>query len=533
MAKQLQFDVKARNSLRKGVNKLANAVKITLGPKGQNVILERYGLPEITNDGVTIAKEVSLENKFENLGVETIKEVAIKTNDIAGDGTTTATLIAQVIITKGMKAIAAGVGPIAIKRGLEKGLKITLENLKVLSQPVKSKDEIIQIGTISAENKMIGELMAELIDKLGQDGVIAVEPSQTSEISSEIIEGMQFAGGFISPYMVTNLDKMKAEYDNPYILLTDKIITSVEEILPVLQRLSESKKKTLLIIAEDVQGEALTTLVVNKLKGSFNTLAVKSPGFGEHRKNILLDIAAVTGAQVISEDVDLKLEDAQIHTHLGRARKVISEADSTTIIDGAGKKEDIDQRIKQLQAELDKAELKKDKDILQERISKLSTGVGIIRVGANTESEQKYLQAKVEDALAATRAAVMEGTVSGGGIALIKSKPNNVLFKDEENIGLDILKAALEAPLKQIARNAGLNGQVVLDKTKRLKKGFNAATNKYEDLIKAGIIDPTKVVRCALENAVSAAKTLLTTKCIIIDKTKEGASGPPVPGEFR
>ena len=521
MKKLLQFDSQARHSLNIGVNKLADAVKITLGPKGLNVILEKNQRPEITNDGVSIAKEVTLGNKFENLGAEVIKEVAIKTNETAGDGTTTATLLVQVIINEGMKAIAAGVDPIALKRGLEKGLKATIKNLKKLSKQIKTKDEIIQIGAISAENKEVGELMAELIEKLGQDGIIVVEPSHTSDLSSEIIEGMQFAGGYISPYMVTNLEKMKAEYENPYILLTDKIITTLEEILPVLKKLSQTNgKKNLFIIAQDVQGEALTTLVINKIKGTFNTLAIKLPGFDdEHRKAFLLDIATLTGGQIVSEDVGLKLEDIDLD-QLGRAKRVISESNSTTIIEGAGKKTEVARRIKQLKAELAKADLKKDQNILKERISKLSTGIGIIKVGANTEAEQKYLQAKVEDALAATRAAVEEGIVSGGGIALIKSIPDLDLdIRNGEGVGLSILKIALESPLKQIVSNAGLNGDVVLDKCRRLETGFNAESNKYEDLIEAGIIDPTKVVRCALENAVSAAKILLTTKCLIIESS--------------
>ena len=534
MAKQILFSEQARRRIKAGVDKIANAVGVTLGPKGRNVVIDKgFGAPNITNDGVTIAKEVELEDKFENIGAEIIKEVASKTNDVAGDGTTTATILAQAIISEGLKNVTAGTNPLAIKRGLEKGTEGVVQALKKISKPVAGKDEISQVATISAESKEIGDLIADVMQEVGKDGVITVEESQTFGLSKDIVEGMQFDKGYISPYMINNAEKMEAEYNDPYILITDKKISSIQEILPILEALAKSGKKELVIVAEEVDGEALATLVVNKLRGVFNALAVKAPGFGDRRKEMLRDIAALTGGQVVSEDIGLKLENVEIKM-LGRARRIVATKEKTTIIEGRGKKEDIQARISQIKRELDETTSEFDKEKLQERLAKLAGGVGVIKVGAATEIEQKQKQQKIEDALAATRAAVEEGIVPGGGVAFIRALKvlDDVKVKGEEKIGLNILKRALEAPLRLIASNSGRDGAVVVEEVKKNASnsyGYNAAEDRYEDLVKAGVIDPTKVTRSALQNALSAAALLLTTETVITDlpEKEEKKGGMP------
>ena len=534
MAKQIKFDEQARRLLKRGVDKLANAVKVTLGPKGRNVVLDKgFGSPEITNDGVTIAKEIELENKFENIGAEIVKEVASKTNDLAGDGTTTATLLTQAIITQGLKNVAAGANPLAIKRGIEKGVKAVVEELKKISKIVAGKSEIAQVATISAEDSEIGDLIADAIQEIGKEGVITVEESQTIGLTKEVVKGMRFDKGYVSPYMITNTEKMHAEYGDPYILITDKKISSIQEILPLLEKITQSGKKDIVIIADDVDGDALTTLIVNKLRGTFNALAIKAPGFGDRRDEMLEDIAVLTGGQVISEKVGLKLENAEIKM-LGTARKIITDKENTTIVEGQGKKPEIEARINQIKTELDKCDSDFDREKLQERLAKLAGGVAVLKVGAATESEQKYKQAKTEDALAATKAAIAEGIVPGGGVALIRALKglDDVKVKGDAKIGLSILKRALEEPLRQIAINAGEDGAVVVDEVKKNKGsyGYNAAKNKYQDLFEAGIIDPTKVTRSALENAASAAAMLLTTECVITDlPEKQGTCSSAMP----
>ena len=521
MAKQIKFNEEARRQLKRGVDKLANAVKVTLGPKGRNVVLDRgFGSPEITNDGVTIAKEIELENKFENIGASLVREAAEKTNDLAGDGTTTATLLTQAIVAEGLKNVTAGANPLSIKRGIEIGVKAVIESLKKMSKSVSNKSEIAQVATISAEDSQMGNLIAEAIQEIGKDGVITVEESQTFGLSKETVKGMRFDKGYVSPYMVTNTEKMQAEYEDPYILITDKKISSIQEILPLLEKVTQSGKKDIILIAEDVDGDALTTLVINKLRGTFNALAIKAPGFGDRRKEMLEDIAALTGAQVISEELGFKLENTEIKS-LGRARKVIANKENTTIIEGKGNKADIDARINQIKSELKNSDSDFDREKLQERLAKLSGGVAVIKVGAATETEQKYKQAKIEDALAATKAAIAEGIVPGGGVALIRalSAFDDIKARGEQKIGISILRRALEEPLRQIAINAGKDGAVVVDEVKKQKDGYgyNARKDKYEDLFVAGIIDPTKVTRLALENAASAAAMLLTTECVITD----------------
>lgn len=521
MAKQIKFNEQARNKLKKGVDKLANAVKVTLGPKGRNVVLDKgFGSPEITNDGVTIAKEIELQDKFENIGAEIVKEVASKTNDIAGDGTTTATVLTQAIISQGLKNVTAGANPLALRRGIEKGVEAVVAALHKMSKKVADKDEIAQVATISAEDPQIGNLIAEVMQEIGKEGVITVEQSNTFGLSKEVVKGMRFDKGYISHYMVTNVEKMQAEYEDPYILITDKKISSIKEILPILEKLAQTGKKDLVIISEDVEGDALATLVVNKLRGILNVLAIKAPGFGDRRKEMLEDIAIITGGRVISEEVGLKLESAELNA-MGRARKVIADKDSTTIIDGRGRKTDIAARVEKIKLEISKSESDFDKDKLQERLAKLAGGVGVIKVGAATETEQKYKQAKIEDALAATKAAIAEGIVPGGGTALIRALKGlkDIKVTGEEKIGLAILTKALEEPLKQIAENAGKDGAVVVDEVKKGSGnyGYNAAKDKYEDLVQAGIVDPTKVTRSALQNAASAAAMLLTTECVITE----------------
>ena len=521
MAKQIKFDEKARRQLKKGVDKLANAVKVTLGPKGRNVVLDKgFGSPEITNDGVTIAKEIELENKIENIGASLVKEAAEKTNDLAGDGTTTATLLTQAIVTEGLKNVTAGANPLAIKKGIEKGVKAIVVGLQKMSKPVTGKADYAQVATISAEDSEVGELIAEAIQEIGKEGVITVEESQTFGLSKEIVKGMRFDKGYISPYMITNAEKMEAEYKDPYILITDKKISSIQELLPLLEKVTQSGRKDIVLVAEEVEGDALATLIVNRLRGTFNALAIKAPGFGDRRKELLEDIAVLTGGQVISEERGLKLENTELNM-LGQARKVISNKENTTIIEGKGKKTEIEARVNQIKTELTQSDSDFDKEKLQERLAKLAGGVAVLKVGAATEAEQKYKQAKTEDALNATRAAMAEGIVPGGGVALVRAikELDEVKAKGEEKIGLAILRRALEEPLRQIANNAGQDGSVVVNevKSKSGGYGYNAAKNKYQDLFEAGIIDPTKVTRYALENAASAAAMLLTTECVITD----------------
>ena len=534
MAKQILFDEKARRLLKRGVDKLVDTVKVTLGPKGRNVVLDKgFGAPHITNDGVTIAKEIELENKFENIGAEIVKEVATKTNDVAGDGTTTAAVLAQAIINEGLKNVAAGANPLEIKRGLEKGTEAVIGELKKLSKQINNKSEIAQVATISAQDPEIGEMLADIMNELGKDSVITVEESQTFGLSKEVVEGMQFDKGYVSHYMITNPERMEAEYDDPLILITDKKIASLQEIIPVLEKVAKSGKKDLVIIAEELEGDALATLVVNKLRGTFNTLAIKAPGFGDRRKEMLQDIAILTGGQVITEEVGLKLDGVELKM-LGRARKVISTKENTTIIEGKGKKSEIEDRVAQIKKEMEQSDSDFDKEKLQERLAKLSGGVAVIKVGAATELEMKAKKDKIEDALNATKAAVAEGIVAGGGVALIRTLKALEAAKVEgdEKIGLAILKRALEEPLRQIAHNAGKDGAVAAAEVKKGSGGFgyNALTDEYEDLIKAGIIDPTKVVRSALQNAVSAASMLLTTEAVVTDlPEKKDDRMPPMP----
>ena len=534
MAKQIVFDEEARQKLRDGVNKLANAVRVTLGPRGRNVVLDKgFGSPTITKDGVTVAKEVELEDKFENLGAEIIKEVATKTNDVAGDGTTTATVLAQSIINEGLKNVAAGANPIAIKRGIDKGVEKIIGALKALSKEVKTSEEIAQVASISANDKEIGKKIAEAFEKVGREGVITVEESQSFGIEIDFVEGMQFDRGYVSGYMVTNADRMEAVYEDPFVLITEQKISSINDIVPVLQKVAEQGgRKELVIIAEDVDGEALATLVVNKIRGTFNTLAVKAPGFGDRRKEMLRDIAILTGGKVISEEVGLKLDNVTLDM-LGRARRVIASKENTTIVEGRGDEKDVKDRIAQIKKEIEQTTSDFDKEKLEERLAKLSGGVSIIKVGAATETEQKEKQHRVEDAREATRAAIEEGIVVGGGVALIRtlSALDDLKLEAEEAVGVDILKRALEAPLRQIATNAGKEASVIVATVRQEKenKGYNAATDVFEDLVAAGVVDPTKVVRSALQNAASAASLFLTTEAAITDlpEKKDAMAGMP------
>jgi len=532
MAKQIKFDEKARRAMKAGVDKLADTVKVTLGPKGRNVVLDQgFGSPTITNDGVTIAKDIELEGKFENIGAELVKEVASKTNDIAGDGTTTATLLAQSLIAEGLRNVAAGANPIALKRGLEEGTRSVADQLLKDSDKITTKEEIAQVATISAQDEKVGKHISEVMDEIGKDGVITVEESQTIGIDKEIVEGMQFDKGYVSPYMITDTAKMEAVYKDPYILITDKKISAVNEIVPVLEKLAQAGKKDVVIIAEDLEGEALATLVVNKLRGTLNALAVKAPGFGDTRKAMLEDIAILTGGKVISEDAGMKLENTEV-AMLGRADKVIADKDNTTIVGGKGKKSDVEERVAQIKGEVEQSDSEFDKEKLQERLGKLSGGVAVIKVGAATETEMKEKKHRVEDALAATKAAVEEGVVVGGGVALLRAMRalDNVKAEKDEKIGITILRRALEEPLRQIAFNAGKEGSVVVEEVKKRKGnvGYNAATDVYEDLVEQGIIDPAKVTRSALENAVSIAGMLLTTEAVVTDlpeKKDDGGAG--------
>ncbi len=519
MAKQIKFREDARKALKSGLDKVANAVKVTLGPKGRNVVLgSGFGSPTITNDGVTIAKDIELEDNIENIGAEIIKEVASKTNDIAGDGTTSAVLLCQAIAAEGLKNVVAGANPLALRKGIIKAKDAVVQALKEMSKSISTKEEKAQVAKISAQDEEMGNLIAEVMEEVGKDGVITTEESKTFGLSKEIVKGLQFDRGYVSGYMVSNAEKMEASLEEPYILITDKKISSLPEILPLLEKLVKEGKKELVIIADDVDGDALTTLIVNKIRGIFNALAVKAPGFGDRKKEMLEDIAIVTGAEVISEEKGMKLENVEIEM-LGQARRVISTKENTTIVEGKGERADIDARISAIKKEIDSATSDFDKEKLQERLAKLSGGVGVIKVGAATEVEQKAKQHKLEDALHATRAAVEEGIVPGGGVALLRTLPalEKLQLEGDEKTGLNILKRAIEEPIRQISENAGVDGAVVVQKVKESEGdfGFNAQTMVYENLIKAGVVDPTKVVRTALENAVSAASMLLTTEAVV------------------
>jgi chaperonin GroEL len=534
MAKQMQYAHDARTSLKSGVDKLADAVKVTLGPKGRYVVLDRkFGSPTITNDGVTIAKEIELENEYENMGAQLCKEVAEKTHDTAGDGTTTATILAQAIIEEGLKHVTAGVNPMYLKRGLEKATKVVVDKIREFSKEIKSSEEIAQIAAISANNDPeIGALIAEAMDSVGREGIINIEEAKSIDTGMEKVEGMQFDRGYISPYFVTNAEKMIAELEDSFILLYDKKITALKELLPILQEVSQNGRP-LLIIAEDIEGEALATLVVNKLRGVLNVVAVKAPGFGDRRKAMLEDIAVLTGATLISEEMGRKLDSATM-SDLGRAKKIIVEKENTTIREGAGNPEEIEGRIKQIRAQIEETTSDYDKEKLQERLAKLSSGVAVLRIGAATETEMKEKKARVDDALHATRAAVEEGIVPGGGITLIQAAKALKQLKGlsyEEKMAVDILSKALEKPAYQIAANAGEEGAVVVEKLKSFRDihmGFNASNGQFEDLFKAGIIDPAKVVRSAIQNAASIAGLMLTTECIITD-IKEPEPAVPMP----
>ncbi len=529
MAKQIVFREEARYGLERGVNALADAVKVTMGPKGRNVVLERkYGSPLITNDGVTIAKEIELEDPIENMGAQLVKEVATKTNDVAGDGTTTATLLAQAIIREGLKNVAAGANPMVVKKGIEKAVAAAVEDLKKNSRKVESKEAIAQVASISANDTSIGQLIADAMERVGNDGVITVEESQGFETTQEVVEGMQFDRGYLSPYMVTDTDKMEAVLNDPYILITDKKIGAIADILPVLEKVVQSGKP-LLIIAEDVEGEALATLVVNRLRGTFTCVAVKAPGFGDRRKAMLQDISILTGGTLISEEVGLKLDGADL-TMLGRARQVKVGKENTTIIDGAGSPDEIKARVQQIRRQAEETTSEFDKEKLQERLAKLGGGVGVIKVGAATETELKEKKLRIEDALAATRAAVEEGIVPGGGLALLESLSAVEKLKAEgdEMTGINIIKRALEEPVKQIAANSGAEGAVIVEKVRAQKKGigYNAATGTFEDMVAAGIVDPTKVTRSALQHAASVAAMLLTTETVVADIPKDEPAMP-------
>ena len=532
MAKQILFDEDARQALLRGVNVLADTVKVTLGPKGRNVVLDRgFGAPTITKDGVTVAREIELENKFENMGVELVKEVASKTNDVVGDGTTTATVLAQAIIREGMKNVAAGANPVALNRGLHRATEAIIQELQKNISKAVEQDEIANVAAISANDREIGERIAQAMKEVGKDGVITVEESQSFGMEIETVQGMRFDKGYVSPYMVTNAERMEAEYEEPYILITDKKISSVEDILPVLERVAQSGRKELVIIAEDVEGQALATFVVNKLRGTFHVLAIKAPGFGDRRKEMLQDIAILTGGKVITEDIGLKLENVQLED-LGRARKVVATKEASTIVEGRGDRAMIDARVGQIRTLIDQTDSEFDREKLQERLAKLSGGVAVIKVGAATETEMKEIKHRIEDAVGATKAAVEEGVVPGGGVALLRASQvlENLNLPDEEMVAIGILRRALEEPIRTIAKNAGFEGAVVADEVKKHKGnfGFNAANGQYEDMVAAGVIDPTKVTRSALENAVSVAGMLLTTEALVTDlPKKEESHGMP------
>jgi chaperonin GroEL len=533
MAKQILFSEEARQRIKKGVDMLADAVKTTLGPGGMNVVLDKgYGSPAVTKDGVTVAKEIELADKFENIGAELVKEVASKTNDVAGDGTTTATLLAQAIFAEGLKNVAAGANPMGIKKGVDRAVEAVVAELKKISKPISGSD-IEQVASISANDPEIGKIIAAAMKDVGENGVVTVEESQSFGIDKEVVDGMRFDKGYVSAYMITNADRMEAEYNDPYILITDKKISAIHDILPLLEKIAQAGKKEIVIIAEDVDGEALATLVVNKLRGTFSALAVKAPGFGDRRKEMLKDIAVLTGGTVISEEVGLKIEEAKLE-HLGRARKVTATKENTTVVDGAGDEKAIADRIAAIKKELAQSDSEFDKEKLQERLAKLAGGVAVIKVGAATETEMKEVKQRIEDAVQATKAAIEEGIVPGGGVALIRA--SQVLAKGSaevasaDAVGRTILLSAVKEPLRQIANNTGVNGDVVLNKVLEAKEvayGFNAATGEYGDMVRAGIVDPTKVVRSALQNAASIASLLLTTQCVVTDipEKKEEPAG--------
>ncbi|MEK7142829.1 MAG: chaperonin GroEL [Patescibacteria group bacterium] len=538
MAKQIKFSESSREGIKKGVNLLADSVKVTLGPKGRNVLLDKgFGSPQITNDGVTIAKEIDLKDPFENMGAQLVKEVATKTNDVAGDGTTTATLLAQILVNQGLKNVTAGADPLALRRGIERGVETITRAIKDQAKDVVGQEEIAQVASIAAADEEVGRLIAEVMDMVGRDGVITVEESQTVGLDKEVVEGMQFDQGFISPYLMTDTSRMEAVLENPYLLITDKKISAISEIMPLLEALANSGKKELVIIAEEVEGEALATLIVNKLRGILSALAVKAPGFGDNRKENLLDIAILTGGEVISEERGMKLEDVTLDM-LGSARKVIANKDKTTIIEGKGVQGKIKDRIKQIKREIEKSTSEFDREKLEERLAKLAGGVGVIKVGAATEVELKEKKDKIDDAVHATRAAVEEGIVPGGGVALvdcIKSLDNLGLSGDEK-VALEILRRALEEPMRQIAQNAGKDGSVVIEEVKKKAKGigYDAQKDEYVEMIKAGIIDPAKVTRLALQNAASVAASILTTEVVVTDLPEKnqpaGGAMPAMPG---
>ncbi|HTB59186.1 MAG TPA: chaperonin GroEL [Polyangia bacterium] len=528
-AKEIVYSQSARQSIATGLNILANTVKVTLGPRGRNVIIEKsWGSPTVTKDGVTVAKEIELEDKLANMGAQMVKEVASKTSDIAGDGTTTATVLAQAIYTEGSKLVAAGHNPMDIKRGIDAAVLKIVENLKDQAKPTKGKTEIAQVGTISANGEtVIGDILAEAMEKVGKEGVITVEEAKSMETTLDVVEGMQFDRGYLSPYFVTDAQRMEAVLEDAFILIHEKKLSNMKDLLPLLEQVAKGGRP-LIIIAEDVDGEALATLVVNKLRGTLQVSAVKAPGFGDRRKEMLKDIAVLTGGQAITEDLGLKLENVTLKD-LGRAKRVTIDKDNTTIVEGAGKKADIEARVKQIRAQIEDTTSDYDREKLQERLAKLVGGVAVVKVGAATESEMKEKKARVEDALHATRAAVEEGIVPGGGVALIRalSSLDSLKFSDDRQYGVNIIRRAAEEPLRQIASNAGVDGSIVVDKVKNGKGafGFNAATEEYEDLVKAGVIDPTKVVRAALQNAASVASLMLTTEALIAERPKKKAAG--------
>jgi chaperonin GroEL len=533
MAKELRFQQEARNAILRGVNILADVVKVTLGPKGRNVILEKsFGSPTVTKDGVTVAKEIELEDKFENMGAQMVKEVASKTSDTAGDGTTTATVLAQAIYREGSKVVAAGANPMDVKRGIDLAVEEVVKELKKLTKPTKDQKEISQVGKISANNdETIGNIIAEAMNKVGKEGVITVEEAKGMETTLDVVEGMQFDRGYLSPYFVTDPEKMEAVLEDVYILLNEKKISNMKDMLPILEQIAKMGKP-LLVVSEDVEGEALATLVVNKLRGTLKCCAVKAPGFGDRRKSMLEDIGILTGGKVISEDLGIKLENIKLND-LGRAKRVTIDKDNTTVVDGAGDKDDIEARVKQIRAQIEETTSDYDREKLQERLAKIIGGVAVINVGAATETEMKEKKARVEDALNATRAAVEEGIVPGGGVAYLRCVPalDKLKLGGDKQIGVDLVKRALEEPIRQIANNAGQEGSVVTEKVRNEKGafGFDAAQDEYTDMIKAGIIDPTKVVRLALQNAASVASLMITTEALVAEKPEKKPAYPPMP----
>ncbi len=541
MAKQIYYKEQAREALKRGVDKIANAVKVTLGPKGRNVVLDKgYGAPTITKDGVTVAKEIELKDKFENVGAELIKEIASKTNDVAGDGTTTATVLAQAIVAEGFSAVNSGANPLVLKKGMDKAVSWVIDYLNKKKKTVSSHEKIKEVASIAANDPEIGKLIADVFKEVGKDGVVTVEESQSSEMAKELVEGMQFDRGYVSPYMITNPERMEAVYEDPYILITDKKISSVQEIVPLLEKISRGGKREMVIIADDVEGDALTTLVVNKLRGTFSTLAVKSPGFGDRKKEMLEDIAIMTGGQVISEERGIKMDTVET-AHLGRAHRIVATKENTTIVGGKGKKQEIDKRVSQIRAQIEKATSDFDKEKLQERLGKLAGGVAVIRVGATTETELKEKKFRIEDAVNATRAALEEGIVAGGGVALFEASKelNHKIVKGvpevgDEAKGVSVIKAVLEKPLRAIAENAGKDSNEVAAKVFGLEPGwgFNALTGEYVDMFKEGIIDPLKVVKATLINAASIASLILTTEAVVTELQEEKEKMPKMPEDY-